>query len=200
MHTNLLGDLGHVSQINKVLLSQSLSVGDIVVDATLGNGSDALTLLTLIGITGHLYGFDIQAEAIDITKKRLCQSGFENVTYIIDSHANMEKYLNPAIIKGFVFNLGYLPKGEKQITTKWESTQEAIRQAMELVVPEGFISIMTYPGHENGKVEDEMLNQWLSELPQKEFQVSHMRFINQANQPPKLYWITKRPTGKKETT
>lgn len=196
MHTSVLGDLGHVSQIHKVLLSASILPGDQVVDATLGNGYDALSLMALIGGEGFLYGFDIQEEAIDAANERLAKAGYENYTLILDSHSRMETYLAHKRLRGFVFNLGYLPKGEKSLTTLWETTEQALIQAMDLVMEEGFISVMTYPGHETGHEEDLKLNEWLSGLSQKAFQVSKMEFLNQMNHPPKLYWITKRRSGK----
>lgn len=196
MHTNVLGDLGHVNQIHKVLLSASLLPGDQVADATLGNGHDALALLDLVGKEGYLYGFDIQQEAIIATQNRLTTAQYDNFELILDSHSHMSEYLAGKNLKGVVFNLGYLPKGEKTLTTTWASTQVALTEAMALIMEEGFISVMTYPGHETGCEEDQRLNQWLSSLPQKSFQVSKMEFINQMNNPPKLYWITKRRSGK----
>lgn len=196
MPTSLLGDLGHVSQIHKVLLQASLQKDDVVVDATLGNGFDALTLLELVGSNGYLYGFDIQQEAIDATKLKLSNAGYENMSLILENHSRMSEHLKDCQIRGVVFNLGYLPKGEKAVTTLWETTQTAISQAMELIMEEGFISVMTYPGHETGQIEDEHLNNWLEALPQKKFQVSKMEFINQQNNPPRLYWITKRQMNK----
>lgn len=38
--------------------------GGCVVDATLGNGHDALVLARLVGPGGHLYGFDVQARPL----------------------------------------------------------------------------------------------------------------------------------------
>ncbi len=45
--------------------------GDIVIDATAGNGNDTLFLAGLVGETGRVYSFDIQARAIEKTRKKL---------------------------------------------------------------------------------------------------------------------------------
>ncbi|WP_346419965.1 methyltransferase domain-containing protein, partial [Listeria monocytogenes] len=37
--------------------------GDYVIDATCGNGHDTLLLAELVGINGHVLGFDIQQMA-----------------------------------------------------------------------------------------------------------------------------------------
>lgn len=191
--SKVLGSIGHVSTFHELLLTQSITLGDTVVDATLGNGHDAALLLTLIGSKGHLYGFDVQPSAIDSSRNRLDSMGYSNYQLICDSHEHMSNYIDSAVT-GFVFNLGYLPKGDKQLTTTWVSTQSALKQALDLVKPNGFISVMTYPGHAAGKEEDEAIASFFSQLDQKKYQIAQTQFINQQNNPPKLYWLTKRLT------
>lgn len=53
------------------LLEKAVSPGDIVIDATLGNGHDTVFLADLVGPNGRVYGFDIQEEAVLNTKTRL---------------------------------------------------------------------------------------------------------------------------------
>ena len=48
----------------KYLLNKAVTSGDIVVDATLGNGHDTLFLAKLVGESGRVYGFDVQEHAI----------------------------------------------------------------------------------------------------------------------------------------
>ncbi len=185
-------ELGNVGQIHKLLLEKALCEGDYVVDATLGNGHDALFLAGKVGENGHVTGFDIQTDAILTSQNRLHEHGYKNFKFICDTHENMSDYVKNKAIKGVIFNLGYLPKGSKALTTKWPTTKNAVNTALELVSSGGFVSIMTYPGHEAGLEEDENLNDLLAKLDQKKFQVSHYQFINQKNQPPKLYWVSKR--------
>ncbi|NLP30485.1 MAG: rRNA methyltransferase, partial [Clostridiales bacterium] len=45
------------------ILSEYVSEGDIVVDATAGNGNDTLALAKLVKKTGKVYSFDVQDEA-----------------------------------------------------------------------------------------------------------------------------------------
>ena len=47
------------------LIEGALYKGARAVDATLGNGHDALWLCSLVGEEGHVYGFDVQAEAVE---------------------------------------------------------------------------------------------------------------------------------------
>lgn len=188
---NPLGAIGHVQTYQKLLLSHSLTAGDRVVDATLGNGNDALMLLKLIGSKGFLYGFDIQETAIENSRNLLSHHGFDNCHLIQDSHSNLAEYvLEP--IKGCLFNLGYLPKGDKQVTTLWQSTEKALLQTMKLLLPGGFIGVTAYPGHDSGREEDLAIQRFFENINQKEYQIAQTQFINQENHPPKLYWLTRR--------
>lgn len=65
--------------------------GDIVIDATCGNGNDTLMLARL---AKKVFAFDVQKKAIDNTKKLLEKNNVKNVELINDSHENLEKYLN----------------------------------------------------------------------------------------------------------
>ena len=44
--------------------------GDVVIDATTGNGYDTCFLANLVGKNGLVFGFDIQEQAIDNTLAR----------------------------------------------------------------------------------------------------------------------------------
>ena len=44
--------------------------GDTVVDATMGNGHDTCLLAGLVGAEGHVYAFDVQQQALEMTGAR----------------------------------------------------------------------------------------------------------------------------------
>ena len=68
---------------------ERLRPGMTCVDATAGRGRDAEVLCRLIGETGHLYAFDIQADAIESTRQRLTEAGLMGrATLIHASHQN----------------------------------------------------------------------------------------------------------------
>jgi ubiquinone/menaquinone biosynthesis C-methylase UbiE len=50
---------------------QSVVAGDTVVDATCGNGRDAVKLASLVGSSGVLHAFDIQEAAVETTRQLL---------------------------------------------------------------------------------------------------------------------------------
>ena len=175
------------------ILKDSIVKGDHVIDATVGNGNDTTLLAQLVGPFGKVYGFDIQEEAIKATKEKLLLTGqLPQVDLIQDGHENLEQYLEKdEQISAAVFNLGYLPKGDKTVITKPETTIKAIKESLKLLRKQGVVSIMIYSGHEGGETEKEAVDEFVRQLPQKEYQVLAYQFINQINQPPYLYLIQK---------
>src|SRR5690625_1363959 len=130
------------------LLSRTVNDGDIVVDATCGNGNDTLFLSTLVGENGHVYAFDIQQQAIDTTTHLLKEHKRKNVTLIHDSHSNAVQYIEQEnTLKGIIFNLGYLPRSDKKIITKPHSTITAVEKFLPLLKKGGIVVLVVYAGH-----------------------------------------------------
>ncbi|MFC0611479.1 class I SAM-dependent methyltransferase [Scopulibacillus daqui] len=172
-------------------LSKVIQPGDTVVDATAGNGHDTLFLAKLVGKSGRVYGFDIQEEAIKNTEKRLADDGEnEQVTLICRSHHELKNVIpGDSDIKAAVFNLGYLPKGDKKIVTRPETTIEALQSLQERLHTDGLIVLVVYPGHPEGKIEADALLDYAKQLDQKHWQVLKYEIMNQMNNPPFLIAI-----------
>ena len=130
---------------------------DICVDMTLGNGLDSELLCKY---AKHVYGFDINAEAINNSKKRL--SHYSNITYINDNHINIDKYINGKI-NLCIFNLGYLPHSDSQIITHSDETLIAFKKAIEKTVNNGYIIITFYVGHKGGKDEYYLIDKYIKD-------------------------------------
>lgn len=64
-----------------------------------------------------------------------------------------------------LFNLGYLPGGDKTIITKTESTLAALNQSLTLLKPSAFLSIVVYSGHTGGDLEAQAINDWENTFP-----------------------------------
>ncbi|TXL58174.1 methyltransferase domain-containing protein [Cerasibacillus terrae] len=182
------------------LLKDCIKEGETVVDATCGNGNDTLFLSKLVGKTGQVYAFDIQEQAITQTKQLLEENKQVNVTLILDSHANMEKYL-PETIKGklggAIFNLGYLPHSDKTIITKGNTTIRAIDILLDYIKKDGIIVLVVYHGHIGGKREKDLVLDYVTNLNQSYYQVLEYGFINQKNNPPFIIAIQKRNQRRK---
>lgn len=176
------------------IIQQIIQPGDTVIDATVGNGNDTVFLAELVGATGKVYGFDIQSQAIENTKKKLEEQSLMSQTQLIhDGHERIGDYLlHNQTIKAAVFNLGYLPKGDKSIITLPDTTLSAIKQCLDRLEKSGLISIMVYFGHEGGEKERDAVLNFVKQLPQEEFTVYQYQIINQVNHPPFLLVIEKR--------
>jgi tRNA G37 N-methylase Trm5 len=128
------------------IIKKIINEGDVVVDATAGNGNDTLLLAKLVGEKGRVYAFDIQQDAINNTIKKLQDNNLDpRVTVIKDGHQNMDKYVNDGI-KAVMFNLGYLPGGDHSIATKGDTTITAVKKSMDLLMVGGIITVVIYYG------------------------------------------------------
>lgn len=176
------------------LLNMTVQKGDIVIDATVGNGHDTLKLAALVGGEGRVYGYDVQKQAIESTQNKLEEAGLaEAVELLHNGHENIKELtLNEASVSAVVFNLGYLPSGDKSVITLPDTTLEAINSALPILKKGGIISLMIYHGHEGGKEEKDAVTDYVSQLPQKEYNVLRYGFINQKNNPPFLIVIEKK--------
>lgn len=174
------------------LVPRFLTEGDCVVDATVGKGRDTAALCKLVGKQGQVYGFDIQQEALDQARLYIEENAPDIPCILIHgSHAQMAHHI-PQPVDLVLFNLGYLPGGDKRITTEAESTQDAMKTSLELLKAGGKLAAVLYPGHEAGAWEAEAVKSWASRLDQKRFSAVVMTFTNQANNPPQLLLIEKR--------
>lgn len=169
--------------LHKYFLSAHLTEGCTAVDFTMGNGHDTAWLSQTVGETGKVYAFDIQQQALESTARLLKEEGCpENYTLIHDSHANVKEYVKEPYQAG-VFNLGWLPGADKTITTRRESTREAVNAAIELLDHGGILLIAVYPGHPEGKLEGEMLSEMLSEISRFQMSVARLQIINSPTSP-----------------
>ncbi|MDQ1001146.1 tRNA A58 N-methylase Trm61 [Neobacillus niacini] len=180
----------------KKLLEMTITNGDVVVDATLGNGHDTLFMANLVGEKGTVYGFDVQEDAIRTSMERLNQHGLaDTVTIFHKGHEHLSKLIpaeHHGKVKAAIFNLGYLPGSDKSVVTKPETTITAIQQLLEIMVPEGLIILVIYHGHAEGAVERDALLTYCQNIDQKKAHVLQYRFINQQNNPPFIVAIEKR--------
>ena len=177
------------------IVSGYISPGDVLVDATCGNGRDTLRLLR--HGPSALYAFDIQQQAIDNTKELLISNGFSDrledgtVKLICDSHENMDMYIS-APVKAVVFNLGYLPGAGRDTVTERSSTLAAAAKALDLLQKDGLLCITMYSGHSKGPEEKKALLSMARELDSRTYHAAYVNITNQKNDPPEILLITKK--------
>lgn len=176
----------------KELITSHIHSDSTVIDATCGNGHDTLFLAQSVP-NGHVYGCDIQQTAIDAT--RLKTKAFDHVTLVHTGHENIINHIHSDHLERLdaaIFNLGYLPKGDKHIVTQPDTTITAIERIFEHLRPEGIIVLVVYPGHPEGQVESEQVYRYLQNFDQQQAHILQYGFINQQNNPPYVIAIEKR--------
>lgn len=172
-----------------------LKGGDLVLDATCGQGKDSLFLAKKIleKEKGKLIVMDLQKEALEKTRflleEHLDQEVLEQVQYINSCHSEIDLPY-PDTLKLIVYNLGYLPGGNKELTTTLESSIQSFEKAFQLLRLHGYLSITCYPGHPAGKIEKEGILSWAKSLP-KSFTCCHHQWINRSDSSPSLLLIQK---------
>ena len=159
---------------------------DIVIDATCGNGHDTLKLCQLIE-GGTIYAFDIQENAVrnteQLLKKSISAEQLFSVKLETRSHATFPTAVITGSVKLIVYNLGYLPGGDKTFTTMTSSTLESLKVALGLVCVSGAISITCYPGHSEGSVEQDAILDFIATLSPKEWNCCVHSFVNRKASP-----------------
>ncbi len=158
----------------------------LAVDMTCGNGNDTIFLA---GIFERVQGFDVQEVAVENTLKLLEENDIKNVDIHLDSFVNVDKYVEAA--DAFVYNLGYLPKGDKSVVTRMDDSLASLKKVTGLLKKDGVISIMTYLGHEEGSREHKSIESFVSNLNNKDFEVLKFEPVNKIK-PPVLFLIIKK--------
>lgn len=184
LETIMSDALNNATQFAGILMERFVTRGKVCVDATAGNGYDTLKLADLVGEEGRVYSFDVQKDAILKTRDLLEGQGFqERVDLIQDTHGNIDKHISDQI-DFVIYNLGYLPGGDKSIRTEADTTITSIDKAVRIMKSGAVMLVTAYRGHQGGFAEYEAVKEYLGNLPQNKYNVFEFSFINQKNNPP----------------
>jgi hypothetical protein len=153
------------TELAQAWVREILCLGDHVVDATLGNGHDALFLTHCVGATGKVIGFDIQAVALVASTKLMEDHGIARACYEWHqvSHALMTECIQYPV-KAVMFNLGYLPGADHTLITVVDQTIAGLQAATKIVKDDGIITVVCYPGHLGGEEEMMAVREWACSL------------------------------------
>lgn len=170
-----------------------LKSGDCAVDATVGNGHDTAFLARQVGPDGRVFGFDIQKKALEITRQRLQQNHSLNQVQLFQANHVQLRALIPGRFHGriqaIMFNLGYLPGGDKTVITRTESTLAALEDSLKILSPEGLLSVLAYPGHPGGDRESENVLDWIRRLDSNHYNATRFDNEQQSYNAPRLFLI-----------
>ena len=158
-----------LTELAQQAIAARLQPGDAAIDATAGNGYDTLFLARRVGESGRVFAFDLQPQALRQARARLQAAGLAaRVTWHCLGHEHMDRVIprswHPRL-RAAMFNLGYLPHGDKRLTTTAATTLAALERAIGLLAPGGRISLIAYTGHPGGMEECEAVRQWLGRQP-----------------------------------
>lgn len=166
--------------------------GDTVVDATCGTGQDTIVLADAVGKEGRVLAFDIQKKALILTEARLHAHGHANVDLLMKSFESMGDHLAEGSASAVVFNLGYLPGGDHEITTEADTTIRGMEEALRVIKVGGVVTVVLYDGHEAGVSEKRRVLDWAAALDPKLYHAAYVSLVNQPNHPPEILWVTKK--------
>lgn len=167
--------------LSHLFLHSFVRDGNTAVDATCGNGHDTLLLARLVGVRGHVWGFDIQRQAIEETGRRLAEAGMSSrVTLLPSGHERLTEHV-AVPVQVVLFNLGYLPGGDRSIITRPETTGIALAHSLALLAAGGIVIITVYPGHNGGSDEQSAVEGWAADLDPRCY---HCWRMGQTNVPP----------------
>ena len=178
--------LSRTTELAKAICEKYAGKEKIAVDATCGNGHDTVWLAERFG---RGYAFDIQEKAAEATRQLVKSRGFQNVKVINDSHEKMAEYVHEKV-KLVMFNLGYLPGGDKEIVTETASTLKAIEAALSLLEKDGLVCITMYPGHPQGAREKAALIRMAAGLDKSQYHCVRTDMVNQSEGAPEILFIT----------
>ena len=176
--------LGNISDLSHDIIDNYLENKNIAIDATLGNGYDTDFLEEKFN---KIYSFDIQKEACD--NYRLKEK--DNVILINDSHHKFLDYINEKV-DCIMYNLGFLPGGNKEITTLHETSLESIKCGINILNSGGIMTICIYRGHYEGKLEESCILSFLKDLDKKQYGVMLHSYLNRDIKAPMLAVIEKK--------
>lgn len=160
-----------------VLLRQIIQQGDLVIDATAGNGHDTVFLADAVGEDGKVIAMDIQAEAITATLQRLKDGLLDNRVELHQvSHSEVGKLAATGSASVVVFNLGYLPGANRELITKAETTLQALAASILVLKKGGVLAVVCYPDHQGGDAEAAQVLEFLQGL--KNFRLAKYELLS----------------------
>lgn len=172
--------------------------GDTCIDATCGRGGDTVFLCRAVGAAGRVAAFDIQQEALDATRQRLCRAGLEDrVCLIRRGHEHMQEAMAEVMpgaaghVAAAMFNFGYLPGGDHAVHTEPATSLEAVKQCRELLRPGGVMSLCIYSGGDSGYAEREALLAALKVMDPARWLVIRADYYNRGSDPPLPVFIVR---------
>ena len=173
-------------------LETRLKNGDTVLDATAGNGNDALKAAELVQPNGNVVAIDIQKQAIEATEAKLTEA---KLSHLCEMHLGNHGERLSEIKQSFdciLFNLGYLPGSDKMIITIAKDTLSALNQSKRLLKENGALFVTAYRQHEGGQDEAYAVERWMYEQHANGWDIEKIEPKHQSHILSPILWIASR--------
>lgn len=179
--------VGDISDIAHNIIDTYVENKTVAIDGTLGNGHDTDFLRERFQ---RVYAFEIQREPWEryIDKSKDLK---DNVVVINDSHHKLKEYVKEKV-NCIIYNLGYLPGGDKNITTIHDTSLISIKEGLELLEENGIMIICIYRGHNEGAIEETCILSYLENLDKNKYGVMVTRYLNRNKKAPILVVVEKK--------
>jgi len=142
-------------------ITPALSTGAMAVDATTGAGRDTLFLSRAVGSSGRVHAFDIQPQALAGARASLTAAGLAGrVRWHLECHSRAARSIEPARPDAIMFNLGWLPGGDRAVVTRPQTTITALDALAAQLRTGGRLSVIAYRGHAGGSEEATAVSEW----------------------------------------
>ena len=175
-----------------MLVRECIRAGDLVIDATAGNGHDTEFLAKCVGSSGRVLAFDVHPAAIAAARARVEAAGCAgHVTFLQACHTRIAEFATPGSVAVVMFNLGYLPGADHALTTCWPETRRALEAAALCLKPGGTLSVVCYPGHPAGAEEAIGAESWFESQANLDWRVARYGLLGTLQPAPFLLFACK---------
>lgn len=155
-----------VTRLAHEWIAPVLATGALAVDATAGAGHDTLFLADMVGESGRVHAFDVQAAAIERSRERVTAAGLaDRVRWHTACHSQAPRRVGSEPLDAVMFNLGWLPGGDHALVTRPATTRRALDALARRLRPGGRLSVVAYRGHPGGADEERAVRDWFARLP-----------------------------------
>lgn len=182
--SSLLDSLVHAALLRALSASAE---APLLLDATLGNGHDSAFLLTQAPASALLLGVDVQPQALENAQARLAGIARPDVRvqFFCQGHEDLARLWDTLPpddrqrpLMAAVFNLGWLPGGDRSCLTQAATTTAALDFLLPRLAPQGCISLHCYTGNAGGPQEEAAILERVAALPPRRWRVLHCRDAN----------------------
>ena len=161
-----------ITDIAKQISRPYLKEEAVCVDFTLGNGNDTQYFLSYP--IKRVYAFEIQEDVYQKSKKHILD---ERAQLLCVGHEHVLQYVKEPIDLG-IFNFGYCPNGNEEITTLLSTSKKAVEDALTLLKVHGKLILVLYVGHKQGQEEANYFSEWVKQLDTKRYEVMKITLEN----------------------